>query len=109
MQQELYADAIGEITVSGSIVRVDLVSLSPTERDGSNAPKPVFRQRIIMSVEGFANSVDLMQKALQGLIEGGAIKRQPDAGGAQSGATDMGAAHIHPTPARHQNGSPNFS
>ena len=61
MHNEIYEDGIGEITVSGTTVRVDLVSLSPTERDQSNAPKPVFRQRIVMSVEGFANSVELMQ------------------------------------------------
>ena len=63
MHGELYTDGGGEITVSGTVVRVDLVSLSPTERDASNAPKSVLRQRLIFSVEGFANSVDLMQKA----------------------------------------------
>jgi hypothetical protein len=108
MQSELYADGIGEITTTGAIVRIDLVSLSPTERDASNTPKPVIRQRVIMSVEGFANSVDLMQKALQGLIDGGAIKRtsfidskgHEPAGDARAGRqrSSMG-----------QNGSPNFS
>ena len=39
MNQELYADGIGEITVTGSIVRIDLVSLSATERDEKNNPK----------------------------------------------------------------------
>ena len=82
MHSELYSDGIGEITVSGSIVRVDLVSLSPTERDADNKPKSVLRQRLIFPVEGFANSVEVMQKALQGLIDAGAIKRhQPRAVG----------------------------
>jgi hypothetical protein len=75
MHDELYTDGIGEITVSGTVVRVDLVSLSPTERDANNAPKSVFRQRLIFSLEGFANSVELMQKALQGLVDAGAITR----------------------------------
>jgi hypothetical protein len=39
MHAELYSDGIGEITVSGTIVRVDLVSLSPTEHDANNKPK----------------------------------------------------------------------
>jgi hypothetical protein len=73
MHPELYADGVGEITVSGTIVRVDLVSLSPTERDVNNASKSVFQQRLIFSIEGFANSVELMQKALQGLVEAGAV------------------------------------
>ena len=79
MHAELYTDGIEEITVSGSIVRVDLVSLSPTERDANNATKRVFSQRLIFSVESFANSVDVMQKALQGLVDAGAIRRQQPA------------------------------
>ena len=67
MTQELYADGIGEITVTGTIVRIDLMSLSATERDANNNPRPAFRQRIIMPVDAFANAVDLMQKALNGL------------------------------------------
>lgn len=75
MNDELYTDGVEEITVGGGIVRVDLVSLSPHERDSNNAPKRVFRQRLIFSIEAFANSVDVMQKAVQGLVEAGAIKR----------------------------------
>jgi hypothetical protein len=75
MHNELYTDGIGEITVSGTVVRVDLVSLSPTERDANNAPKSVFQQRLIFLIEGFANSVELMQKALQGLVDAGAVTR----------------------------------
>ena len=79
MHAELYTDGIEEITVSGTIVRVDLVSLSPTERDANNAPKRVFSQRLIFSVESFANSVDVMQQALQGLVDAGAIRRNQPA------------------------------
>ena len=57
MHPELYSDGIDEITVSGTIVRVDLVSLSPTERDSNNNPKKVFRQRLIFSVESFAQTL----------------------------------------------------
>ena len=75
MHAEVYTDGIDEITVGGSIVRVDLVSLSPTERDANNAPKKVFRERLIFSIEAFANSVDVMQNALQGLVNAGIVKR----------------------------------
>ena len=77
MHDELYTDGVGEITVSGTVVRVDLVSLSPTERDEHGAPKSVFRQRLIFTLEGFANSVDVIQKAFQGLVEAGAVRRTP--------------------------------
>ncbi len=97
MSSELYSDGIGEITVTGSIVRIDLMSLSATERDASNNPKPEFRQRIVMPVEAFANAVDLMQKALGGLVEAGAVRRISDM---QAPAADA---------AQSQNASPNFN
>jgi len=82
MHSEIFSDGIGEITVSGSIVRVDLTSLSPTERNADNTPRAVLRQRVIFSIEGFANSVDVMQKALQGLIDAGVIRRTDPAAAA---------------------------
>jgi hypothetical protein len=75
MHSELYSDGAGEITVSGTIVRIDLVSLSPTDRDANNNPKAVFKQRLIFSVEAFANSVEVMQRAMKGLIDAGVVKR----------------------------------
>jgi hypothetical protein len=76
MHSELYSDGIGEITITGSIVRLDLVSLSTSERDANNNPKAVLRQRLILSVEAFANSVEVMQRALQPLIDAGVVKRK---------------------------------
>jgi len=94
MQPELYSDGIGEITVSGSIVRVDLMSLSATERDANNTPKSVLRQRIIFSVEGFANSVDVMQKALQGLVDAGVVRRTvPEPAGRRDASGMGGGSH----------------
>jgi hypothetical protein len=75
MHNEIYADAIGEITVTGPIVRIDLVSLSATRRDAADQPVPEFRQRVVMSIEGFANSYEVLQKAMNGLLDAGAIRR----------------------------------
>jgi hypothetical protein len=110
MHDELYTDGVGEVTVSGTVVRVDLVSLSPKERDANNAPKSVFRQRLIFSLEGFANSVELMQKALQGLIDAGAVTR---AQRRQATVTPVAPPGAEPAVAtaekpRAANGSPNF-
>lgn len=110
MHPELYSDGVGEITVSGTIVRVDLVSLSPTERDANNNPKPVLCQRLIFSLEGFANSVDVMQKALHGLIEAGAVTRtqiKPAAGTPTAPATGERLRMVADVP-RAPNTSPNF-
>jgi len=109
MHSEMYTDGVDEIMVGGSVVRVDLVSLSPTERDANNAPKKVFQQRIIFSIEAFANSVDVMQKALQGLVDAGAVTRsQPrTAVHGQSVASERGIVENLDT-ARSPNVSANF-
>lgn len=107
MTEELYADGIGEITVTGTIVRVDLVSLSATQKDEKNMPRTVFRQRLIMPVDAFANAVDLMDKALAGLVEAGAVKRVPPA--ATNGEKVPGAAGPAAIPSNTGNASPNFN
>src|ERR1700758_680000 len=76
MQTELYSDGIGEITINGSIARVDLVSLSATERDANHNPKSVFRQHIIFSAEAFANSVEIIPAGVSG--GRGGRRRYPD-------------------------------
>jgi hypothetical protein len=98
MREELYADGIGEITVTGSIVRVDFVSLSATQKDANNNPQAVVRQRIIMPGDAFANAVNLMQQALNGLTDAGLVQRGAGAGAAAPGAI-----------APNGNASPNFS
>ena len=111
MHAELYTDGVEEITVGGSIVRVDLVSLSPTERDANNAPKRVFCQRLIFSVESFANSVDVMQNALQGLVEAGAVRRNAPRAPAEPVRTAPPAERSPLTPnvpPRSPNASSNF-
>jgi hypothetical protein len=111
MHDEIYTDGIDEITVGGSIVRVDLVSMSPTERDADNAPKKVFRQRVIFSIEGFANSVEVMHNALQGLVDAGVVKRnaprtQPEP--LRASATPENTDPNHPQNLRTPNASTNF-
>lgn len=102
MSSELYSDGIGEITVTGTIVRIDLMSLSATERDANNNPVPVFRQRIVMPVDAFANAVDLMQKALGGLVEAGAVRRVGDVPNVQAVEAAQKGQPV-------SNASPNFN
>jgi hypothetical protein len=109
MGSELYTDGIGEITVTGSIVRIDLMSLSATERDEKNNPKAVFRQRIIIPVDAFANAVDLMQKALGGLVEAGAVRRVSDAQASPAVVAPAGRADAPKAATKSANASPNFN
>lgn len=78
MFEEIYCDGIGDITVTGHIIRIDLVSLSPTERDANQQPKPVFRQRVTMPLDGFLQSFGMMEQVIQRLAEAGVVtKRSP--------------------------------
>lgn len=75
MTEERYADAIGEITLVGPTVRIDLVSLSPTAKDEKGQPRPEFRQRIVMPVDGFLQSFAMMARVMQKMEAQGLIKR----------------------------------
>jgi len=75
MVDEVFADGLGEITITGSTVRLDLVSLSTTERNADGEPKLAFKQRIIMPVDAFMNAFDLMQKVTKELVDKGSVKR----------------------------------
>ena len=108
MHAEIYSDGIEEITIGGSIVRVDLVSFSPTERDINDAPKRVFCQRLIFSIESFANSVEVMQNALNGLVEAGAIRRN-QARATVEPAHFTGSAEHDPSASNSPPRSPNVS
>jgi hypothetical protein len=74
MHNEVYSDGVSEIVVTGSIIRIDFMSLAPREQDAEGRAAQVHRSRIIMPAEAFANSVQLMRKVLNELIENGAVR-----------------------------------
>jgi len=75
MNEECFADFVSGVSLNGSIVRLDLASLSTTEKDEKDQPKAVFRQRVIMPVEGFVRSFAVMARAMEQLEKQGVIKR----------------------------------
>ncbi|MBT4738914.1 MAG: hypothetical protein HN793_11925 [Rhodospirillaceae bacterium] len=46
MSDEIYTDGIGEITVTGSVVRVDLMTMAVNDKDEEGRLKPAFKQRL---------------------------------------------------------------
>lgn len=77
--QDIYADGIGEITLTGGMVRIDLVSLSAQEKDSEGRPRLEFRKRIVLPPEGFLRSFSAMEDLVRQLVDAGLIKRR-DAG-----------------------------
>src|SRR5262249_58655880 len=74
MPDELYADSISAITITGSVVRIDFVSMGPAADDPNQQPKAVFRQRVVMPVEGFVQSFGTMARGMQQVEQKGLVR-----------------------------------
>ena len=77
MEEQVYADDVGAITVSGPIVRFDLMIQSATEKDAQGKPKLVVRQRVIMPIDAFLRAAQKMQGSVQDMVKKGVIQRAP--------------------------------
>lgn len=73
MVQDLFADGIGEITLSGGMVRMDLVTLTGSQND-ENKPQLKVKQRIVMPPDGFLRSFSAMENLVKQLIDAGLVK-----------------------------------
>ncbi len=67
MDEQVFVDGIGTISVIGGTVRLDFVTYSPIEKDVSGQPAATFHQRIIMGAETFLHSADKIHEAAQTL------------------------------------------
>ena len=72
--QESFADGIGEITLSGGMVRIDFVTQQGSQKDSENKPRLEFSQRVIMPPDGFLRSFSAMESLVKQLIDAGLVK-----------------------------------
>ena len=72
---EIFADGIGEIALVGGMVRIDLVSLSQTEKNESGEALLELRQRVVMSPEGFLRSFGAMENLVKQLVDAGLLRK----------------------------------
>ena len=101
MDEQIFSDGIGTIIVIGATVRLDFVALSPTERDANGQPKAVFRQRIVMGVDGFMRSASKVQEAVQALSKMGALQQGAAPASAPTSLASRSEERIiEPSPAR---------
>ena len=77
MTDQIYSDDVGAITVSGPIVRFDLMIQSATEKDAQGKPKLVVSHRVIMPIDAFLRTATRMQSSVQDLVKKGVITRSP--------------------------------
>jgi hypothetical protein len=71
--QDYFADMVGNVAITGNLVRIDYMRLA-----GADAEKKQLKfepsHRLVMPVEGFLRSLDMMEKIKQKLIEDGVLK-----------------------------------
>lgn len=72
--QDIFADGIGEITLAGGMVRMDLVTLTGSNNDENNKPQLRVKQRIVMPPDGFLRSFSAMENLVKQLIDAGLVK-----------------------------------
>jgi hypothetical protein len=65
MEQQIYCDGIGRISVIEGMVRLDLYSYSPNETDANGSPRPVLSHRIVMGLDGFLRSSEKVVEAVK--------------------------------------------
>ena len=73
-QKELFADGIGEITLSNGVVRMDFVSIVGAQKSKDQPQEMAVRQRVIMPPDGFLRSFSAMENLVKQLIDAGLVK-----------------------------------
>ncbi|QAU35558.1 hypothetical protein [Janthinobacterium sp. 17J80-10] len=79
--QDYFSDLIGNVTVTGPVVRIDFVKLSPASN--KDQQKMEFSHRVVMPIEGFLRSLQLQEEVRNKLIADGVVTRKADAPTAQ--------------------------
>jgi len=99
---EIFADGIGEISLSGGMVRLDLVSLVGSQNNENDKPRLEPKGRIIMPPEGFLRSFGAMENLVKQLIDAGLIRPRDGVDNAIEGNNTGKSAQAAPPK------SPNF-
>ena len=76
MVPEIFADRFGGITFTNHMVRIDLVSVSAVENSGAVTHSVDPHHRIVMTPQGFLQSMQMMQDLLQKLLDAGVVRRE---------------------------------
>lgn len=69
MTQNIFADGIGAVHITGNLVRLDLVSQQPGE--GKNQPE--ITHRLIMPLDGFVSAFNLQEQVVRQLTQNGVL------------------------------------
>jgi hypothetical protein len=77
MNQEIFADGISAIHVTGNLVRIDLMTIQPHLKSDNGQPVVDVSQRIIMPLNGFVQALAVQENIVKQLVEAGVLKHNP--------------------------------
>jgi len=88
--RELFADGIGEISLSNGMVRIDLITYLTSQKTKDQPPEIAVRQRVVMPPDGFLRSFGAMENLVKQLVDAGLVKprNQDNAANNVSAATE---------------------
>lgn len=79
MNQEIFADAIGGIHITGNFARIDLLTLQPHLKSENGQPVVEISQRVIMPLDGFVQSFKVQEDIMKKLLDAGVLQKPADA------------------------------
>lgn len=74
MNQEIFADGISAVHVTGNLVRIDLMTVQPQLKSDNGQPVVEVNKRIIMPLEGFVQAFATQENIVKQLIDAGVLK-----------------------------------
>jgi hypothetical protein len=79
MNQEIFADGVSAVHVTGNLVRIDLMTVQPHLKSDNGQPVVEVNKRIIMPLEGFVQALAVQDNIVRQLIESGVLKKNETA------------------------------
>lgn len=102
--RQRYIDGVGEVRIHEDMVRMDLLSMSPTQRNQDGEVVPEFVQQLVMSPRAFMRMVRVLGETIQTMEDKGVIS-MPNTG---TSVPDAATAPAPATKRKSASGSPNF-
>lgn len=81
--QDIFADGLSGIHITGNAIRLDLMTLQPHLKSDNGQPVYNINQRLILPLEGFVQAFGLQQQIMKQLADAGVIKKQEEASEAE--------------------------
>lgn len=88
---QLFADTIGTITVTGNLVRIDFVSMAAAQPADAKEPRRYeLSQRVVVPLEGFLRGMAAQQDIINKMLEAGILKSKVPEADAKPAKTGKG-------------------